>query len=42
MGGLMEMYNIQGFPTIIRFEGGEKVKEYSGNRSAESFAQFGS
>ncbi|HEY9815373.1 MAG TPA: protein disulfide isomerase family protein [Candidatus Obscuribacterales bacterium] len=41
-GDLCKALGINGFPTILRFEGGEKVAEYRGDRSADSLAKFGS
>ena len=35
-----ESLNINGFPTILRFEQGEPVQEYQGDRSTESLIAF--
>lgn len=39
-GSLLQKYGIRGFPTIALFRGGEKVQEYSGDRSTNSFVEF--
>jgi len=39
---LMKRHNIRGFPTVLRFEKGQVVAEYNGDRSAQSLTQFGS
>jgi protein disulfide-isomerase/protein disulfide-isomerase A6 len=39
-GSLLQKYNIRGFPTVLLFRGGEMVKMYSGDRSAQSLADF--
>ena len=37
---LNEKYGISGFPTIVVFENGEKVEEYSGGRTKDDFIGF--
>ncbi len=39
-GALPQKYGVRGFPTIALFRGGELVKMYSGDRSAQSLAEF--
>lgn len=39
MQNLLKKYKIDGFPTIIKFQGG-KAKTYSGDRSANSIVTF--
>ena len=39
-GSLIQKYGIQGFPTILLFRGGQKVKEFSGERTAQAFSAF--
>jgi thioredoxin 1 len=39
-GGLLNKYQIGGFPTVLLFRGGEMVKQYSGDRSMESLVKF--
>lgn len=41
-GNLCKALGISGFPTIVRFEGGQRIKDYRGDRSAASLAEFGS
>jgi thiol-disulfide isomerase/thioredoxin len=36
----MEKLGIQGFPTIMLLNNGKKVKDYSGERTANAFANF--
>lgn len=38
----MKALRVEGFPTILKFEQGERIAEYSGDRSAEDLARFGS
>lgn len=40
--GLLKALRVEGFPTILKFEQGERIAEYSGDRSAEDLARFGS
>ena len=37
---LCKRHNIQGFPTIILLDSGEKVKDYDGKRDENSFLEF--
>lgn len=39
-GSLLQKYGIRGFPTIVLFRGGERVKDYSGDRSVQSLVAF--
>lgn len=41
-GEMVNELGIQGYPTILRFEQGEKVGEYGGDPSAHAISQFGS
>ena len=36
---LTDKYNVRGFPTVLKLEG-EKVKEYSGDRSYADVVEF--
>ena len=36
----IKKYGIQGFPTLVLVDGGEKVKAYQGARTADAFAKF--
>lgn len=37
---LCNKFNISGFPTIILLSGGEKVKEYDGDRKSDALLEF--
>lgn len=37
---VVQRYNLQGYPTILKFRGGQQVAEYAGNRSPSDLAQF--
>lgn len=39
---LLKKYKVDGFPTVLRFDKGQLTKSYSGDRSADSLAQFAS
>ena len=38
----MDMYQVMGYPTILKFDRGQVIGKYEGDRTAESFAQFAS
>lgn len=37
---IVKQYNVQGFPTILGLENGEKVREFSGARTYENLITF--
>ena len=37
---LVSSYKLRGFPTVLRFENGEVIQQYSGDRSASDLARF--
>ena len=37
---VIEQYDLEGFPTILRFRGGRKVEQYHGDRTLSDLQQF--
>ena len=41
VGDAVDKYNVEGFPTILKFKDGGNIKmEYEGDRTADSFKEF--
>ena len=37
---VVQRYNLRGYPTILKFRGGQQVAEYTGNRTPNDLTQF--
>lgn len=37
---LVQEYNVEGFPTVIKFKNGQKLKEYQGTRQTDDLVKF--